>query len=168
MEKKAGEIVTPEEMKKIEDDVCGVCHTHEQAYKVLPQEMNCPHCNGVIEYAQYHKDDLVVVGETNTYDPEEKYRMMWVENCEHCGQRIGFLPVPITYNGNHDIYYTGGKEYVPTQKFQMTDEMKKNIENYHKRILAGEKLEPWNLITWLTYDMEHYVADILYKHGLKI
>lgn len=165
--KVASDIVKEED---IPEDDCEVCHLHEEAYEALPKALSCPHCNAQITKVNITQGELSIVGETNFYSPDQIVRMMAVEMCGECGNRYGLLPVPISYNGNHDIYYTGGQRYIVNEDgdFKLSDEMKFHINNYHERLLAGEDLEPQNLIVWLSYDIEHMVAERLYKYGLKI
>lgn len=157
----------------IHEDDCGVCKLHEEAYKKLTY--TCPHCNKPIEI----KDDILedniqvddvatVVGEVNYYDPEQNVELMPTIRCKGCHNHIGLKLIPIIYNGNHDIYYTGGKDYLATDSdIKMTPEMKEKIQQYTERIKSGENLDTWNLVMWLESSMQHKIASELHKRGLK-
>lgn len=157
----------------IPEEECGVCYLHERAHEKLPKSILCPYaeCGKEIYYRDLNTTrDVVIVGETNGYDAEENITRMIVEECPHCKKPIMFRPMPVIYNGNHDIYYTGGKKYIPEKhgEFNLPQSMKDKIINYHERVKAGENLEPWNLILWLERDVEAMVAEKLYEIGLKI
>lgn len=157
----------------IHEDDCGVCKLHEEAYKKL--KYVCPHCNETIKLEEGLMDNTIqlddtatVVGEVNYYDPEQNLELMPMVKCGGCHKYIGLKLIPIIYNGNHDIYYTGGKDYLATgEDIKMSDEMKKQIEQFTTRLKAGENLNAWNLIMWLEGSMQHQVAAELYKRGLK-
>jgi hypothetical protein len=165
---KAEDILKEEE---ITEEDCGVCKLHEEAYKKLTSV--CPHCNtpikldGVLEDT-IEVDDIVVVGETNGYNRDQNVELMPIRKCKKCSQYIAFKPIPIIYNANHDIYYTGGKDYtVVGEDIKMSDRMKGQIKNYTERLKAGENLDSWNLIYWMEGAMQQQIAEILYKKGLK-
>jgi hypothetical protein len=165
---KAEDILKKEE---ITEEDCGVCKLHEEAYKVL--KPICPHCNehiildGVLEDT-IEVDSISVVGETNGYSTDQNVELMPIRKCTKCNKYIAFKLIPIIYNANHDIYYTGGKDYtVVGEDIKMNDRMKYLIKNYTERLKAGENLDSWNLTYWLEGEMQHQIAEILYKKGLK-
>ena len=151
--------------KDINEDDCAVCQLHTKAYDVL--KVCCPHCNGEVDYDSLFGIDVTVVGEGNYYSEDQIIEKMGTFKCTHCDNEIGIKLIPIRYNANHDIYYTGGKSYVFDQKIELTPEMNRLIEDFTTRIQAGENLEAWNLKHWLRGEMESEVARILYEKGLK-
>lgn len=163
---KAEEIIKKEE---IPEDECEVCYLHDKAHEVIGNKILCPHCGKDINDKEEIQCDMetIIVEETNTYESDETIENMLVVQCKHCNKYIGFKAIPIIYNGNHDIYYTGGKDYLPNEKIKISDEIKKNIKQYTDRIKAGENLQPYNLELWIEYEIEHIIAETLYKHGYK-
>ena len=163
---------------KITEDDCEVCEAHTQAYKLMPPDhIECPHCKKQVSLEYCYKLDLNVVGETNTCDieelKEENFRMLPTITCEHCKGYIALVPTPIVYNGNHDIYYSGGKAYMPTLDNNelrkiVREKLGKTFDQYTKRVRKEKDLGVENLLTWTSYDIEHIIAQILYEKGLKI
>jgi len=152
--------------KDIHEDDCGVCKLHERAYKVV--KVCCPHCGKEIDTEYMMNHDITVVGEVNYYSEDQVIEKMQVFDCEHCVQKVGMKLIPVQYNGNHDIYYTGGKDYLLTEKVGLTPEMEASIDQFVRRLKEGEDhLSAWNLKTWLRHDMEHEIARILHEKGLK-
>jgi DNA-directed RNA polymerase subunit RPC12/RpoP len=162
---KASEIIKKE---LIPEDDCEVCTLHDIARDMLRETMQCPHCGKHVSVDKIeYNGEFNIVGETNYYSENQNIENMLTIECPHCNMFIGFKPIPLIYNGNHDIYYTGGKDYLVTDKIQLTEDIKKSIEQYTDRIKAGENLSAWNLETWIEYGVEHMIAEILFKHGLK-
>jgi len=152
-------------VKDIKEEDCGVCKLHERAYKVV--KLCCPHCGKEIDTEFMMNHDIAVVGETNYYSEDQIIEKMQVFDCEHCVEKVGMKLIPVQYNGNHDIYYTGDKDYLLTEKVGLTSKMKDLIENFTERIQAGEHLTAWNLQYWLEGQMEKEIARILHEKGLK-
>lgn len=148
----------------IPEDECNVCKLHDEAQIKL--NVVCPHCNEAIDI-ENRDYDIEVVGEGNFYDEEHVIEKMGVFQCEYCEGRIAMKLIPIKYNGNHDIYYTGGRNYVVDEKICLTPHMEWLIEDFTTRLKSGESLEAWNLKAWLTGEMEKEIARILYEKGLK-
>jgi DNA-directed RNA polymerase subunit RPC12/RpoP len=153
---------------EIPEDECSVCYLHEIAYKKISNYIPCPHCKVNIDVdTMYSNIETIVVGDHNGYTVGENIQTMPYLNCPHCDKPIAFKPIPIIYNSNHDIYYTGGKHYLTGEKPKLNDKIKASIIQYTDRIKAGESLEPWNLETWIKYDIEELIATYLYENGLK-
>lgn len=154
-------------LEDIPEDECGVCYLHEKAYEKIENIIRCPHCKQEIKFNDLNIS-IVVVGEKNGYEENDKIEKMLAFDCNSCGKPIGFKTIPLIYNANHDIIYTGGKYYVTEEDApKVSDEILKSIEQYTTRIKNGEKLEPWNLKIWIEYEMEHILAKWLYEHGYK-
>lgn len=163
MPKTIGQIIE-ESNVTITDEDCRVCKAHETAYGII-SSVCCPSCNKPLD--EYLHKEEVLVGETNVGEDSEIIEMMEVATCNHCGKRLAFKPIPIIYNGNHDVYYTGGASYVPGLEITLSDEIKESIEQYTQRIKAGENLDSWHLNTWIGHNINSMVAGILKKNGLK-
>lgn len=171
---KVKELLTKEEATKIAEEECLVCKVHEIAAEKIPNGIKCPHCGEYNTIYQLIDDDIddkySVVGEVNYVDDEmeqniEKYL---VGTCIHCDKHIALIPQEIIYNANHDILYTGGKDYlIDYNGLGDFSSITKSIEQYTTRIKNGENLQPINLSTWIRYDIEHIIAEYLYKKGFK-
>ena len=119
-------------------------------------------------------EDLQVVSEVNYSNPEGHIGYYPVFRCYHCQKYFAYMPTEINYNANHDIYYTGGRDYVEDEdQKKLVDEVfnavKPSIEQYIRRVVdENEKgLSLWNIKTWCKRDVEHAVANWLYEHNLK-
>lgn len=152
----------------IPEEKCGVCLLHKKAEEKLGNNIECPHCKKYIpiEKIEYNLD-TAIVGETNYYTKEQNVEKMFIANSPLCDEPIGFKAIPIGYNANHDIYYTCGKDYLINQKIEVGQKIREKTQEYTERLKAGENLEAIHLETWIKYELEHIVAQILYEHGLK-
>lgn len=173
MKVRAKEIVPADEMARAsegDDGVCECCHIADMAEEKLDNAIQCPHCGEkCVGQFLVSTKDLTVVGEGNYYDPEHFIRKMQLQDCPHCGKKIGFEPVAVSYNGNHDIYYTGGRNYLPASEIKLPETVDASIQQFCERIRAGEKgLDTWHLRLWIERDVSAYIAKTLYEHGMKI
>lgn len=147
-----------------DEDCCGLCATHEAAYRQLDRVIYCPHCHTAIsEGFQYSldEDDFRVVGDWYA-DPDEEIRMLPILKCEECGEEFALVPMRVIHNYNHDVYYTGKKHILP--KFNERDFVKKiepDIENYLNRYKKEKDLSTWNLATWISRDLEQYICELI-------
>jgi hypothetical protein len=148
-------------------DFCSICKVHEEAYNKIENQYVCK-C-GTVLYDLNENEDWTVVGEANYYDKEHEINKYIVLECYECGKRYALIPTEVIYNANHDIYYTGGKNYLieDISEERIKKGIMKNIEQYTKRIKAGENLDSWNLYTWISYELEHIIAEYLYEKGFK-
>lgn len=157
--------------KKSSEDTCDVCDAHDQASDFFADKKSipCPKCGKGVDLPVFDlADTMTVVGETNGDDVKEQFfAKVPIIECSHCNQRIALWPTPIDYNANHDIYYTGGNDYVPgiDQKIlaESADEMIKLVKNFLLRTDAvggpGENLDiNVHLKTWLRCEVEHAIA----------
>ena len=162
------------------EEECNICHLHKKAEKLLQDrnvvKITCPHCNESIDCDWDNFDpyghDIQIVGETNMnmYDDNEEINACPIGQCSKCGERFAFMPTPIIYNANHDIYYTGGKHDLTKSidNKKIKESILPLIKNYTDRIKSGEKtLNENNLYTWIEYEIEHLIAEYLYDNGLK-
>lgn len=140
------------------EDECGLCALHS-SFKF---GMECPKCGTEIHLGDA---EMTVVGESNSVDPDEKIYTVPKLECP-CGVHIALIPTEIMWNANHDVYYTGGKKYV-LGDIDFKHRLLPHIQQYHDRVLSGEKLQPYNLETWLQHEIEHVLAEYLYDQGLK-
>jgi hypothetical protein len=147
----------------LNDENCSVCQLHT----VFPTEaMACPYCGKEIYAGDF---DMMPVGTVNSVDEDdgdEEINAFPVGHCRECWEYIALIPTKIIYNGNHDIYYTGGKNYV-VEDIPFEGKLLPDIEQYTRRIKEGENLTPNNLETWLEYKVEEIIAEYLFKNGYK-
>lgn len=161
----------------IPEEECDVCYLHENAYKILKEEYLCPRCNApLIKGGLGYGEGFVVVGETNFYNEDQNIGMYELYHCKKCGDGLGniyvTMPIPVIYNGNHDIFYTGGKNYLVDSTKIIDEKIKEKllptIEQYTRRIKDGERsIDSWNLLIWLTGDIHNIIAGFLYENGYK-
>ena len=171
---KMKDILSPDKAKEMHDDPegeCTVCHVHKLAYKSIPNDhtIRCPHCHKHVCVGL----ESTVVGEANFYDPDHSIDRYPVGTCPECGATIMPRPEIISHNANHDIYYTGGREYLEHDVASkilidsVFEELKKQANNFITRRDAGEKLEPWHIATWSKGVIEEAVAKYLFDKGYK-
>lgn len=165
--------------KKTSDYVgCEICHTHSCAYGVIPESNEivainaplCPQCGEPLEI----KEDSAVIGEANFYQPDAKMFKAPVFHCDACEAYYALALEPISYNGNHDIYYTGGSHYLESGEDEelirtIGDSMKDSLKQYlDRKILEHDNsIRDWNIHLWCTRDAEAAIAKWLYDRGLK-
>jgi hypothetical protein len=147
--------------KHEEDDPCLLCELHRQAHaSITPGALYT-----------YNENDIIVIGETNGKDLDQHFRKAFRWDCPTCGHTSIVQLTPILWNANHDVYLTGGREFLVDYNHGLHEKMKEKllplITNYHERLLQRERLEPWNLLSWMEYAMEGIIANILYEHGLQ-
>jgi rubredoxin len=165
---KAKDILRREE---IPDDTCGVCMLHDMAYDVLDDNILCPICGAVLSDSILGYDGFNVVGETNEYNENEEINKYQILDCNNCGGIFSLMPTKIIYNGNHDIFYTGGRRYLADNTDAMEKRVREailpSIEQYTNRLKNGEHLEPYQLAWWIQGDIDQAVAAFLYENGYK-
>lgn len=152
------------------EDECNLCEIHTQAHKIISDDSarSCPKCeyiftNSDLNYIISDADENIkTVGETNCSDIEEGVEKRIVFRCFGCGEHVSLKFDSITWNANHDVYYTGGKRYHPNGS-EIRGKFKELatplIENFVERVKNGENLNSWNLICWLENEVEHIVAS---------
>lgn len=160
-----------------DEDTCELCEVHKQAFKLLQEELPCPYCGKDLLMEHYSFTEAVV-GETNGCDENETLEIRQVGQCRYCQQYLMLSLKPIIYNGNHDIYYTGGKRYLTKPDFELFKEeiqeagkeMAELAEQYRVRRLQGEDLNETHMKLWLKRCAENLAAAILAKldKGAKI
>jgi hypothetical protein len=163
---KVKDFIEAEKLEISDGNQCLICLVHETMYEKREEYLvECPHC-GKENIHYYEFDDVKVVGETNGGIEDENIWIWPVDECSKCGKPVAFVPTPINYNANHDVYYTGGKKYV-TQKIEFGDSIKSLIEDYEKRKAEGEDLNSDYLNKWIGYEIEGIIATFLYENGFK-
>lgn len=156
-----------------EDTPCSLCEAHRQAAVAIPddQSLLCVKCGQHLDlYHLLDRAQPLVLGESNTRGQDEHFRKAYCLDCPHCGEHMAVNLVHVTWNANHDVYYTGGPLYCPDklEVFRRFEELAKpKIENFVSRLVGGEMLQSWHLLTWLKYEMDHLIAGILYDAGLQ-
>ena len=177
---KQNNIISREEIEKLNEDICDVCYLHEQAKTFFQEKCVqksdkqiydlCPICN---ERLQIYNENYDVIGGHNEYTEEEIISYNQIKVCSNCNKYFAMMPIEIIYNGNHDIFYTGGNCFFnKTEKEllmkKIKDSLTKSTEQFVKRIRTGDKsLNEWNLEYWNENEIEHAIAEFLYKKGLK-
>ena len=181
---------------------CQICYTHVKAAKILREKQFsqsnvgmyferlkcyrplCPDCGKPLEPGGSSGCGYAVVSEVNYANPEGEisYSQLW-----HCGddecagkttnKNFAMIPIPITYNANHDIYYTGGRDYASTEDVEklisdIFEKMKPSIQQYIRRKTnpedkMDEMLHEDNVLGWCQSDIEHVICNYLYERGLK-
>lgn len=162
---KIAKLLTPE----IPEDSCSLCEVHERAIKELPPiaGVECPNCKQ--RAARLDNYEVVPVGEYNGVHPDHDISLMAIYKCTNCLQISAIQLKPIMYNGNHDVYYTGGSHYLPINydsellARQLKDGILPLIEQYTDRLARKESLDPWNLLTWIQYKVEAIVAKYIFE-----
>jgi len=159
------------EKKVEENEDCVLYEVHAQAFEKFDSKMLCPNCGAEIDTNTLFQ---TIIGETNSCEidklKEETFYLAPVCICPKCHSVIALIPTVVDWNGNHDVYYTGGKNLTPgldINKFDMS-EIDANIKEYTDRIKKGENLKPWQLSQWTKYAIEKIISEELYKRGLKI
>lgn len=158
---------------------CKICYTHIKAYDYFKSKSSikemissplCPIC----KRQMYLLGDDVVVGEVNYSDPKNKIYYTNIYRCKKCNKEICLLPNDVIYNANHDIYYTGGRDYLSKDNKlkplleDITKRINDQVTNYVTRKLAGEDtLSEWNIQYWCTGEIEKAICNFLYEAGVK-
>jgi hypothetical protein len=176
IDKESGRYVEKETGEEIS---CKICYTHVKAYdyfrskshyeETIPNPL-CPNC----KEQMYLKADNVVVGEVNYPDPKNKIYYTNIYRCEECNKEICLLPNDVKYNANHDIYYTGGRDYLSNDNKlkplleDITKKINVQVTDYVTRKLAGDDtLSEWNIQHWCTGEIEKAICNFLYEAGVK-
>ena len=197
---KEKDIVDFSKLKKDENDEyidkngeeigCAICYTHSEAYKKLDTTGYteriaaplCPRC-GKPMYRGYDGYLDAVVSEVNYSNPEGNIGYYPIFYCENCYSKetnhgihhaYALMPVPILHNANHDIFYTGGKDYlidVESNKLLnlIYEKIKPRIEEYITRVVDEKEkgLSMWNILLWSKRAIEHAIATWMYENNLK-
>lgn len=82
------------------------------------------------------------------------------------------MPQKVSWNANHDVYYTGGRVYLDDAKelelFKKVEtEIAKSLQQWIDRYEAGEKLKPSYPALWMKRDIQECLAAFLFEKGLK-
>ena len=156
---------------------CEICYTHAKAYEKFSEDYTtgiemlplCPICGEHMTH-----EDSQVVSEVNYSNPDGEIGYYPVFYCHSCQEYFAYMPTQISYNANHDIYYTGGRRYIEdaNQKKLVKDvfeAIKPNIEQYIRRVVDEKEkgLSLWNVQLWSERAVEDAVANWLYENKLK-
>ncbi len=170
---KMKDLLPEKEQQKM--DGCELCETHKRAYTQIPDGVICPYCghnhpdwfNDFMSMANYQ-----VVGMMNGYNPEDNISKFLVFNCEKCGEYIAMMPEKVIYNGNHDVYYTGGSHYLNDDNkneifMNAQSKIEAHLKQWIERYESGDKVSISNVALWLKRDITHAIAEYLFEKGLK-
>lgn len=164
---KCKEIIKKE---NIPDGECEVCYLYDEAYKILDGYLICPHCGEKIEEFKYFipEIDYYTVEEKSTHGVVKGVHYIPVETCPKCSGKIGFKPIPIIYNANHDIYYTGGKHYMVNKRPKLNKKVKEAIVEYTNEIRNGKDLTALKDIDKdITQILKEFISDYKLKRSDK-
>lgn len=167
---KMKDIISEKEAEKRDENECVLCATHEDAYKKIPDGIVCPYCEHNHEHAEIK--NYTVVGMTNGYEPDDKISKLPVMTCDKCDEYFALMPEKINYNANHDVYYTGGGNYLNNDdenKIFLVAQKKieASLTQWVERYDKGEKLDPSFPALWIKRDITHAIASYLFEKGLK-
>ena len=173
---------------------CKICHTHEKAFEILSKKQVtskgrvlplCPKCGNVLAPLSDSGYEYGTVSEVNYSNPDGEIGLYEFYHCDVCGKdpelgtqhNYALMPVRIVHNGNHDIHYTGGRDYAEDEDIKklidaIFEGMKGSIQQYIERKLnpkdARDKmLDMRNVMLWSERDVESAVCNWLYEKGLK-
>jgi len=137
----------------------------------------CPKCGKPLELCSTNYCIGNVVGGTNSLSSDQEFFMSNFWHCPDCDQSYAMYPVPIEWNANHDIYYTGGEHYLTKDmegelQKSIEEKIRSSVEQFVRRVKNPEdnidrNLSSWNLNLWIKRDVSAAVAEILYKYGFK-
>ena len=127
-----------------------------------------------------------IVGESNGVNPEASigYYSIWKCETEGCTDSNGninlyaLIPVPIEWNANHDIYYTGGDRYLIEKEHEelaamIFEGIKPDIEQFIQRKLNPknpfdrDQLNMDNVMLWVKRSVSGSIAKWMYENGWK-
>lgn len=162
----------------------GQTKDEDLAKRLVVQQINVPRCPkcGKPMYRRYSWTDMhgnAVVSEVNYSKPDGEIGYYSIWECSECKdshdneQIYALMPIPITWNANHDIYYTGGDRFVEdTDLGELVDlineKVSKSVTQYVERREQGEtNLKPWQVSCWATGDVQNAIAEWFYNHGYK-
>lgn len=187
---------------------CGICHTHGVAWGELTKRQFshqggsatkifisysafhplCPECGEPLVGGANHgyaPGGYATVSEGNFVEPDGEISLCPLWHCqnEKCSSKehqylFATMPIPIVWNANHNIHYTGGRTYLLKEEdTKFAKSIFKAIEASIKQFVE-RKLHPKddgdrhltvedNLMLWCSRDIEEAYAKWLYDHGLK-
>lgn len=184
---------------------CHICYTHDKADDILRKKQFgrpivgayladlesyhplCPECGKPLSPGANHgyaPDGYVTVTEGNFSQPDGEVSLCQAWYCENekCPSEehqylFAMMPIPIVWNANHDIHYTGGKSYLleaDAEKFaeDIFERFKPSIEQYVRRKLdpkddMDRMIDMSNVLLWCERDVENAIATWMYERGLK-
>lgn len=168
-----------------EDVGCLHCFIHGKAQETLePIQVNkgkikplCPKCGKVLTLYTRYGYDHITVSEQNSYVPEGNIGLYEAYHCDDCEQNYAMMPIPISWNANHDTHYTGGRRFAEDADVKaivkdLWDNIAPYIQNYAERKAdpkdwIDKGLKPWNVLSWTEGEVEAVVCNWLYEHGFK-
>ena len=160
--------------------VCEICHLHDKAYEKFEEDRlwnipvsHCPTCGcRMSSHPQSDENDSAVVSETNSYTSDGNIGYYPIFYCDKCDTTYALMPTPVIYNGNHDIFYTGGRKYVVDKEQNelvksVASSCISDVEQFLSRKENEDSITTDNLKIWLKNSVEHKIASWLYNQGLK-
>ena len=174
---------------------CPICYTHSKAYQKLvdvqktddplynhPREIVplCPKCGKMLRPYSDYGYEYGTVSEVNYSNPDGDIGLYEFYHCENdaCDSKdYAMVPVPMVWNANHDIHYTGGRDYAEDSDIDrlvsdVFERIKPSIEQYVNRKLnqkdaIDQNLGTFNVNLWCKRDIEHAICNWLYEKGYK-
>lgn len=151
---------------KLDEDSCTLCELHEKFDEKI-EYCPCPKCDSPLSLITH---EMTVIGEHNCSDTKNITKCPMVI-CDKCGEHVALIPTVVTWNANHDVYYTGEPCFIDHDQMQEIEnacaaKMKKSVEQFVERILAGDKqINAFYLNLWMSRDVSNSIAEHLHKYG---
>lgn len=137
----------------------------------------CPKCDNPLSPGTSYGYAAGPVGGSNTVDETEEMQYCQFWHCEGCNQDYAMMPIPITWNANHDILCTGGAHYLTDDDEKLLlskikDRLAESVDQFVERVkdpkdVMDKSLSGWHLNLWMDRDITGAVAEFLYEKGFK-
>lgn len=125
----------------IPEDSCDVCYLHRKAKEKLKDYILCPHCGARLKRLNiFNSNSYKTIIEKDNDNNIINKHIMPTQTCTVCSNEFAFKPIPIIYNGNHNIYYTGGRAFLVTSSPKITPDIMDLIEEIHIATSNNEDL----------------------------
>lgn len=165
---------------------CIHCYIHTKAYDKLQDIQGygnkfrpmCPKCNKPMSDCAHGYDGAVIVSEQNSYVPDGNIGLYQLAYCEDCDQTYAMMPEPISYNANHDTFYTGGRRFATDEELEklchdVASAVMPSINQYIERKMNPQNDYDKTMLTldnvdlWCERDIEQLICEYLYEKGFK-
>lgn len=111
-----------------------------------------------------------MVGVDNGYDSDQLLMKVPSVECPYCGEWSALCYRPISWNANHDVYYTGEGVFLNRiENAMFKDEIQETKEavrnSVHDWLDRREQhhLDDWHINLWIERDVEKFLVKILAK-----
>lgn len=139
-----------------------------------------------MSFGHYSEGNEVAVSEVNYSLPEGEiglYEIWYCPNCEEDNTRnssqanYAMMPVPVSFNANHGVFYTGGRDYPEEDELEkLVDDIFKACEpsilqyverKLHPEDWIDENLTEKNVKWWTKNDVMKVICNYFYEKGWK-